>query len=376
VRKKFSKLNELEIKTERLVQMLNAENLGGVLLNSQHNFVWLTAGGNNGVDLSRENGVSSLLIRNDGKRFVLANKIEMPRMLAEEVSENDFEPIVFDWEAEKINGNFVLETAQSLLEKPLATDIFYYPNYRVIEGLVAKCRYQLTSHEVERFQQLGKDAGEIVGNIHDKINVGQTEIEIANIVKFELGKRNINSVVTLVAADERIAKFRHPIPTENVWKNTLMVVVCAKRNGLVASLTRFFSVGKVADDLRKRTDAVAKVHARMMHATRPNAVAKDIFEITKNAYVDVGFANEETKHHQGGACGYKTREWVAHSQSLEQVQLNQAVAWNPSIAGTKAEETFIVTENGIEVITESPNFPTIETVIGGIEYKTPDIFIL
>jgi Xaa-Pro dipeptidase len=365
-------LNELEIKTERLAAMLKAENLGGVLVNSQHNFTWLS-GGQNGVDLSRENGVSSLLIRNDGKRFLIANTIEMPRMLAEEVSANDFELIIFDWEADKTNGNFIVETAQSLLEKPLATDTFYSPNFRVIEGLIAKCRYQLTTHEVERFQQLGKDAGEIIGSIYDKISVGQTEIEIANIVKFELGKRNINSVVTLVAADERIVDFRHPIPTQNVWKNTLTVVSCAKRNGLIASLTRLFSIEKVSDNLRKRTDAVAKVHAEMMHATRPNAVAKDIFETTKNAYADVGFANEETKHHQGGACGYKTRDWVAHSNCHEKVQVNQAFAWNPSITGTKSEDTFIVTEKGIEVITASPNFPTISNVIKGIEYTTPDI---
>mgnify|MGYP001204038155 FL=1 len=358
--------------------MLNAENLGGVLLNSQHNFAWLTAGGNNGVDLSRENGASSLLIRNDGKRFLLANKIEMPRMLAEEVCEKDFEPIIFDWEAEKINGNFVVETAQSLVENSsnLATDIFYNPNFRVIEGSVAKCRYQLTQHEVERVQQLGKDAGEIVGDIYDELSVGQSEIEIANIVRFELGKRNINSVVTLVAADERIAKLRHPISTENVWKKVLMIVVCAKRDGLIASLSRIFSIGQISDELRKRTDAVAKVHARMMHATRPNATGKEIFEIIKNAYSDVGFAGEELKHHQGGACGYKTRDWVAHSESLEQVQLNQAFAFNPSITGTKSEETFIVKENGIEVITASANFPAISNVIDGIEYQSPDIFCL
>jgi antitoxin VapB len=369
-------MSEIEIKTERLVQMLNAENLGGVLINSQHNFAWLTAGGNNGVDLSNPNGIGSLLIRNDGKRFLIANRIEMPRMLAEEVSEHDFEVIEFDWQADKFNGGFVPETAQKLLDKPLATDLFYNPNFRVIEGLIAKCRYQLTAHEIERFQQLGKDAGEIIGKIYEKIEVGNTEKEIANIVRFELGKFGINSVVTLVAADERIKQFRHPIPTENVWRKVLMIVVCAKRDGLIASLSRIFSIGNVDEDLRKRIDAVAKVHARMMHATRPNVTGKEIFEITKNAYSDVGFANEELKHHQGGACGYKTRDWVAHSESGEQVLLNQAFAWNPSITGTKSEETFIVTENGTEVITTSPNFPTISNFIDEIEYETPDILVV
>ena len=371
-------VSELVEKTERLLILINNENLGGVLLNSQHNFAWLTSGSNNGVDISRENGVSSLLIRNDGKKFLISNNIEMPRMLAEEVTENDFEPIVFNWEADKINGNFVLETAQGLLENNtnLATDTFFNNNFRVIESLIAKCRFQLTSGEIERIKQLGKDAGEIVGNIYEKISIGQTEIEISNIVKFELGKCNINSVVTLVAADDRIAKFRHPIPTENVWKKVLMIVVCAKRDGLIVSLSRIFSVGDVSNDLRKRTNAVAKVHAQMMHETRPKVTAKYIFEITKNAYLDVGFAKEETKHHQGGACGYKTRDWVAHSSCNEQIQLNQAFAWNPSIAGTKSEETFLVNDNGIGIITASPNFPTISTAIDGINYQTPDILVL
>ena len=182
--------------------------------------------------------------------------------------------------------------------------------------------------------------------------------------------------MTLVAADERINNFRHPIPTENVWKKVLMIVVCAKRDGLIASLSRIFCVGAISDKLRKRTDAVAKVHAQMMHSTRPNAIGENIFEITQKAYTDAGFPNEETKHHQGGACSYKTRDWVAHSQSKEQVNINQAFAWNPSITGTKSEETILVNENQTEIITSSPNFPTISNVIDGIEYLTPDIYIL
>ena len=77
---------EIETKTERIIELLAREDLGGVLLNAQHNFAWITAGGTNGIDLSRESGAASIFVRRDGKRFVLANNIEMPRMLAEEVS--------------------------------------------------------------------------------------------------------------------------------------------------------------------------------------------------------------------------------------------------------------------------------------------------
>jgi hypothetical protein len=36
--------NEIEIKTRRIVDLLDREDLGGVLLNAQHNFSWITAG--------------------------------------------------------------------------------------------------------------------------------------------------------------------------------------------------------------------------------------------------------------------------------------------------------------------------------------------
>ena len=53
-------MTELEEKTDRLVRMLAFAKLGGVLLSSQPNFSWLTGGGTNGIDLSREAGAGAL----------------------------------------------------------------------------------------------------------------------------------------------------------------------------------------------------------------------------------------------------------------------------------------------------------------------------
>ena len=64
-------------------------------------------------------------------------------------------------------------------------------------------------------------------------------------------------------------------------------------------------------------------------------------------------------HHQGGATGYKTRDWVAHPHSTEIiVQPNQAFAWNPSITGTKMRGnlSYRPTENSLEIITATPAF--------------------
>lgn len=369
---------EIAEKTERLTKMLAEKKLGGVLLNSQPNFAWATTGANNGVDQSRENGAASLLIRSDGKRFVLASRIEMPRFLAEEISATDFEPVEFGWEEEKSSADFLTNLALSLLNDgdTLGADLFLNAQTPIVESDIARCRCRLTNFEIERFRRLGKDTGETVGNLIKTLRGGESENEVARQAANRLGAKDINSIVTLVAADERLQKFRHPVPTEKCWEKVLMLVVCARRRGLIVSLSRIVCVGKIPDELRRRTDACARVNAKMLAATKPNTTGAEIYRIAADAYAAENFAGEEKLHHQGGATGYKTRDWVAHPKSSEKVEINQAFAWNPSISGTKTEETCIVFEHGIEVISASPDYPQIAVEIDGREYISPDILAL
>ena len=370
--------NEFAVKTERLKQMLNAENLGGVLLNAQHNFAWLTGGKSNGINSSAENGACFLLVRSDGKKFVLANNIEMSRLLSEEIGAQDFEPIEFSWQAEKASGDFVIEKAIDLLgeNKNLASDLFLNPRLKPSENLIARCRYELTEAEIERYRRLGTDASRAISRTIKQINAGETEIEIARKTKNELARFEINSVVTLIGADERIERFRHPVPTANVWKKILLIAVCAKRAGLIVNLSRIVSNGAIADELKRKTEAAAYVSAALLARTKPGTSGADLYQTASAAYRAQNFPGEINLHHQGGATGYKTRDWVIHPQSSETVFPNQAFAWNPSITGTKVEETALATMNRIEIVTESADFPAIVVAIGGREYRAPGILIL
>jgi len=151
----------------------------------------------------------------------------------------------------------------------------------------------------------------------------------------------------------------------------------------IVSNTRPLSVGFYVNwdesslaSLERNTEAVATVNSRLFAATRPDASASDLYKIATEAYAELGFADEIDKHHQGGACGYRTRDWNAHSSSSETAKHHQAFAWNPSITGTKIEETGIVTESGFEVITATPGFPQISVVVDGREYISPGILSL
>ena len=358
--------------------MLAENKFGGALLNSQHNFAWLTGGKSNGINLSAENGACFLLIKNDGKCFVLAGNIEMPRLLSEEISAETFEPVEFAWQKEKASGDFVIKKAQAILENGanLASDLYLSRDVPAIENLIAPCRYSLTDAEIERYRELGKDAGKAIGEAIKIVSAGDTEIEIARKTRGELAKYNINPVVNLVGADERIEKFRHPIPTGNRWKKVLLIAVCANREGLIANLSRIICVGKIPDELRRKTEASAYVFTKLLSETKPGKSGAELYKIAADAYAEKGFADEINKHHQGGATGYKTRDWVIHPASNERVYTNQAFAWNPSITGTKVEETALINDDKSEIVTTTPDFPQISVEIAGREYLSPNVLSL
>jgi antitoxin VapB len=177
----------------------------------------------------------------------------------------------------------------------------------------------------------------------------------------------------LVGADERIRRFRHPVPTDLRWAKTLMIVVCARRGGLIASLSRIICAGEIPDELTQLTKLTAGVQARILTSTKPGMSGSDIFQIAARAYSDAGFSGAELLHHQGGATGYRTRDWLAHSQCTERVQARQAFAWNPSITGTKVEETCIAFQDSLEIITTTPDWPSIPVAVNGRTYPLPDV---
>ena len=55
--------------------------------------------------------------------------------------------------------------------------------------------------------------------------------------------------------------------------------------------------------------------------------------------------------HQGGPCGYQGRDYLGSPTAPGVVLENQPFAWNPSITGTKSEDTILATVAGPEIIT-------------------------
>jgi Xaa-Pro aminopeptidase len=365
-------VHELDEKLERMARVCSAHHLGGVLLTTQPNFAWITGGRSNRIDGSREPGNGAIFVTADGRRFLIANSIEMPRLREEALAGIQCEPIEFAWTKAQSDPGTLVQVARSV--SPPSSEIgadWPHRDARLIDGAIVDARALLTGAEVERYRMLGRDAGNSIGQMCRQIEPGVTEEDIARLAVKTLGAVGARATVILCAADGRISRYRHPPPTTERWRRVFMLVVCAERHGLVVALTRLVSAGVVGPDLRDRTRAAALVFEWLLGATRPGETGRALFDVAARAYVAAGFPGEESRHHQGGPIGYHARDWLAHPTSDRRVQAKQAFAWNPSITGTKVEDTALLVDGNVEIITGSPDWPALEFSVRGQTLKAP-----
>jgi Xaa-Pro dipeptidase len=367
-------MRELEEKQERLVRAAKESGLGGILLATHHNIAWLTGGRGNRVDASREIGTARLLVTADGRRFVLGNAIEMPRLLDEEVAGLDFHPIEYAW-TEDQDPAFAVSAARKIAGDALGAD-WFLPGTVPFEPRIARARALLTEPEIDRYRALGADAGRVVGDVGRALVPGQTEREIARSIVHAIAGVRARAIVTLVGSDDRIRRYRHPVATDAKWREVVLVAVGAERDGLIVSLSRIVATPAGAAAIEAITVKTASVFGRLLDSTREGISGAQLFEAAAAGYRDAGFPDEERLHHQGGPAGYRSRDWIAHPGSQEVVQGRQAFAWNPTITGTKVEDTVLLRDGQLESITLTKGWPSIRIQAQGHAIDAPAVLRL
>ncbi|MBI4966244.1 MAG: M24 family metallopeptidase [Desulfomonile tiedjei] len=360
-------LEEIKEKERRVRVFLEQKGLGGLLLKRQANFSWMTAGGLNLVGITTEVGAASLLITRDAK-FVICNNIEAPRIMEEERLEaQGFTAKPFPWH-EDHEISIVKELVR---DGPLGSDV-PFPNASVQVEEIARLRYSLTPEEHERYRWLGEKVSLALESTLMETRRGEKESEVVGRLCKELWKDRIDPITLMSAADDRVSRFRHPIPTEKTVESYLMVSVNARKWGLIVSLTRFVHFGKPSKDLKDKYHANVFIDCAFMAATRPGVPAKDVLRKGIQAYEKMGYGEEWKLHHQGGSIGYTGRDYRTSFDTPDIVQETQAFTWNPSITGTKSEDTIVATSNGTEMITKPMIYPTLSVEAEGVVFARPD----
>ena len=348
----------LKHRRERLSAFLDRGGLDAVWFGRPNSFAWLT-GGSNVVDRDADVGVAAAgFTRPDGFVAVTDN-IEAERLADEEL------PTAFDVQSVPWYESSLSSAVAEATPGAGAAD-FDAPGLDTLDA--SRLRRPLSPGDVERYRELGRDVAVAVERVAAELHPDDTEREVAAGLRVELATRGIDSPVVLVGGRARAQSYRHYTPSRAELGSYALLSVTAERGGLYASATRTVAFDDAPAWLTDRHHAAMRVEATALGATygansdgaeaESADTAGDVFDAIADAYDDLDESGEWKKHHQGGAAGFAGREWFVAPDSDEPIEAPMAYAYNPTVRGAKSEDTVLVTDNGVEVLTRTGEWPT------------------
>ncbi len=362
-------MSEIAVKLSLLRDLAARHALDGILLQRVSSLAWATCGASTYVNIARSDAEAALLITAQDQ-FLICNNIEAPRLEKEEgLASQGWKLYAAPW------FNHDISSSELLQGRKLGAD-GYYPGAVNLSGEIGRLRANLSREEGDRFRILGRLCAQAMDAAARGVRPGMTEYEIAGLLAREGEARGVGVIVNLIAVDERILNFRHPLPTAKKLDKYAMLVLCGRRWGLVCSLTRLVYFGKPPSEVLNKEEAVARVDATMIAATKPGRTLGQVFASAQGAYAAAGYPDEWQLHHQGGPTGYEPREYLATPASTDIVRVGQVYAWNPSITGYKSEDSVLIGADGYEILSAIRGWPVTRVETAGQVIDRPKILVV
>lgn len=345
---------ELTEKLSRVRRMMVANGFEAVHIAGLGNLAWLLCGADLVVSLT-DPPVAEAVVTSRAVTVVASN-IERGRLETEQLP-NGVDLVYTDW--------FDPESKMRVLEELVG-------EARVLSDTGAHdwptrdfwpLRVPLTDKEIERYRRLGRDASEVFSEVLTGVTPGLSEHAIAGRLAEGLRAIGAQPAVLLVGSDERLERYKHPLPTEKRVERRFMAVACARRHGLFANLTRLVSFGEERQEHKRAYTSLLDIERALLDATQHGILVRDWFAVLEDAYRERGFADVWQAHHQGGPTGYLSRDFLATPEGERMLVERSAYAWNPSVPGVKVEDTMLLVGDSVEPLTLDERWPTIE--IGG-----------
>jgi Xaa-Pro aminopeptidase len=332
----------IQHRIEKVRTLLSDKNLKGILVESQANFSWLTRGGRSFIGLNSEAACASLLVTQDNF-YLLSSNIEAQRLLSEEIVP-EIEQFVFPWYEDLLRIEKIKRICGST--ELVKTDGDFVQSFQYF-------RTVLDEEQKNTYRYMAPRVAAILEETALGLRPGTTELETAGILSAKLWPLKIEPVTLLIAFDDRISNWRHPLPTDNILKKRAMLSLAVRYKGLFISATRQVCFGKSLVELELKHRAVCQIEADIIRATKPEVPMEDLFHVLVDSYKKNGYPDEWQNHHQGGLTGYLSRESKAMPGNKLLVEDNQAFAWNPTIRGTKSEDTIVVESGKPDFVTHT-----------------------
>lgn len=275
-------------------------------------------------------------------------------------------------------GPIMTEVAKLVAEKEIAVlgfegDYMPFATYKQVativdaplvpvSGIVEGLREVKDESEIAIIKKACEIADAAFSHILTYIKAGMTEIQVANELDFHMRSLGASGVSfeTIVASGVRSA-MPHGVASEKVIEQGDMITLdfgCYYK-GYVSDMTRTIALGDPGEELRDIHQRVLTAQLKVTEAAKPGMTGVALDAVARDYFAELGCA-DAFGHSTGHGIGLEIHEGPNVSKVAEKafvpgnVITNEPGLYFPGLGGCRIEDDLLVTETGVEVLTQSP----------------------
>ena len=322
---------------------------------------WITGGLSDPIDITSSSDPVWVLACDAGE-VLITSEIEAPRLRHDfDVANSGWDVVAVPW----FEPDAPLNAATDYCETPISDFLCDRETIGLdVTNKLIRARMVLSTPEQEDLRDLGAVvAAALYAGIDAWVPGTSTDYDVAAVIAFELERHGAKAVCLIVGGDERVRTLRHPLAIGEVINDALMAVVVARRGGLHVAATRI-AVRHADDPIVEAVEALDVVHRAVVQSSLRHDNWGQSIDALESGYAAFGRAGSWREHFQGGPIAFEQREFeLAPGQTTSPFwfapcEAGTAIAWNPSASGgAKIEETYLVGDDGAELITDDGQWP-------------------
>ena len=355
---------------QRLVSLLEEHHLDGLALNPGPSLNYLT-----GLDFHLMERPTVLLVTAVGSSAIILPRLERGKIQEESPLFHIFtygdDPstwqTAFDQAGEKlgiIDGVIGVEAGRMrFLELAYLNKAF--PRVDFIDGgeVIAGLRIMKDQAEIAKMRQAAKIAQEALLAMLKNLREGMTEKQIANELVIQLLHAGSDAHLPfspIVSIGENSAN-PHAVPSERELHpgDLLLVDWGACYEGYFSDITRTFTFGEISPELQKMGDIVLEANQAGRQAGKPGLDAGAVDRAARSVISGAGYG-EFFIHRTGHGLGMEAHEppYIYEENGLI-LGVGMTFTVEPGIylpgkGGVRIEDDVVVTESGLESLTDLP----------------------
>jgi Xaa-Pro dipeptidase len=359
---------EAKEKERRIHAALSDLGYDSLIITRRDNFAWLSCGGRAVVSYAEP--ISPVfLVLTPKEKYAVGYSIDLPRTMDDELVGQEYQPVSLP-----SFGETPAEAALEVAKGKVAADSLM-PGADDIGHALRTLHEPFTPEEMERYCAISQESGLILRELAEWVEPGMSERQVLARMWGLYLQHGFEGVCMFVGSDERIRRYRHPVPSEKRIEKAVLLSPCGSKWGLHVPNSRLVYFEEPPDDIRRRFRAVATMQAAMISTIRPGVKLSSLFDLCMGLFESLGYPEERTVHFHGGPTGYQPSYSERCQDPKEMVKSNMAFAWYMTIAGVKSEELMLVDDQGASLKSVDPEWPMLQIEYQGRKVAVPDILV-